>query len=113
MLITAILTVNNLRDIEVDRKAGKLTLAVRFGKAFTRWEFAFLVFLGLSIPPYLYLHTGQHLRSLLSLLVVLPAVSAFRGVFGQAEGPSLNPVLANTARISLLYSVLFSVGWLL
>ena len=113
MLITAILTVNNLRDIEVDRKAGKLTLAVRFGKAFTRWEFALLVFLGLSIPPFLYLHTGQHLSSLLSLLVVLPAVSTFRGVFGQAEGLSLNPVLANTARISLLYSVLFSVGWLL
>jgi 1,4-dihydroxy-2-naphthoate octaprenyltransferase len=113
LLITAILTVNNLRDIEVDRKAGKRTLAVRFGKTFTRWEYAFLVLVGVSIPPVLYLHTGQHLSSLLSLLVVLPAISTFRGVFGHAEGPSLNPVLANTARISLLYSVLFSVGWLL
>ncbi len=113
LLITAILTVNNLRDIEVDRKAGKRTLAVRFGKTFTRWEYALLVLVGVSIPPFLYLRSGQHLSSLLSLLVVLPAISTFRGVFGHAEGPSLNPVLANTARISLLYSVLFSVGWLL
>lgn len=113
LLITAILTVNNLRDIEVDRKAGKRTLAVRFGKTFTRWEYAFLVLVGISIPPFLYLRSGQHLSSLLSLLVVLPAISTFRGVFGHAEGPSLNPVLANTARMSLLYSVLFSVGWLL
>ena len=113
LLITAILTVNNLRDIEVDRKAGKRTLAVRFGKTFTRWEYALLVLVGISIPPILYLRSGQHLSSLLSLLVVLPAISTFRGVFGHAEGPSLNPVLANTARISLLYSVLFSVGWLL
>ncbi|MFQ6031090.1 MAG: 1,4-dihydroxy-2-naphthoate octaprenyltransferase, partial [Dehalococcoidia bacterium] len=113
LLITAILTVNNLRDIEVDRKAGKRTLAVRFGKAFTRWEYALLLLIGLSIPPFLYLRTGQHLSSLLSLLVVLPAISTFRGVFGHAEGPSLNLVLANTARISLLYSILFSVGWLI
>ncbi len=113
LLITAILTVNNLRDIEVDRKAGKRTLAVRFGKTFTRWEYAFLVLVGVSIPPFLYLRSGQHLSSLLSLLVVLPAISTLKGVFGHAEGPSLNPVLANTARISLLYSVLFSVGWLL
>ena len=113
LLITAILTVNNLRDIEVDRKAGKRTLAVRFGKTFTRWEYAFLVLVGVSIPPFLYLRSGQHLSSLLSLLVVLPAISTLRGVFGHAEGPSLNPVLANTARMSLLYSVLFSVGWLL
>ena len=113
LLITAILTVNNLRDIEVDRKAGKRTLAVRFGKTFTRWEYALLVLVGISIPPFLYLRSGQHLSSLLSLLVVLPAISTFRGVFGHAEGPSLNPVLANTARMSLLYSLLFSVGWLL
>ncbi|MCZ6548457.1 MAG: 1,4-dihydroxy-2-naphthoate polyprenyltransferase [Deltaproteobacteria bacterium] len=113
LLITAILTVNNLRDIEVDRKAGKRTLAVRFGKTFTRWEYAFLVLVGVSIPPFLYLRSGQHLSSLLSLLVVLPAISTLKGVFGHAEGPSLNPVLANTARMSLLYSLLFSVGWLL
>lgn len=113
LLITAILTVNNLRDIEVDRKAGKRTLAVRFGKTFTRWEYAFLVLVGISIPPFLYLRSGQHLSSLLSLLVVLPAISTLKGVFGHAEGPSLNPVLANTARMSLLYSLLFSVGWLL
>ena len=42
-LVTAILVVNNLRDIETDRAAGKRTLAVRLGAAATRREYATLV----------------------------------------------------------------------
>ncbi len=113
LFITAILTVNNLRDIEVDRKAGKRTLAVRFGKTFTRWEFALLIGMGIATPLIIYFSTGQHLSSLLALGVLALARPTFKEVFGQAEGPALNPVLADTARLSLLYSVLFSVGWLL
>lgn len=113
LLIVAILTVNNLRDIEEDRKVGKRTMAVRFGKTFTRWEYALLVVLGASIPAVLYLLTGQRVSSLMTLLVVPAAWPAFRIVCTHTDGPSLNPALAHTARLSLVYSALFSVGWLL
>ena len=113
LLITAILTVNNLRDIEDDRKAGKRTLAVCFGKTFTRWEFAVLVVLGASIPVILYLSSGQRISSLLTLLVIPVAWPAFKTLLSRTDGPTLNPTLAYAARLPLIYSALFTVGWLL
>ncbi len=113
LLITAILTVNNLRDIEDDRKAGKRTLAVCFGKTFTRWEYTLLVVLGASIPVLLYLNTGQRISSLLTLLVIPLAWPAFKTLRARTDGPALNPALAYTARLPLIYSTLFTVGWLL
>ncbi len=113
LLISAILTVNNLRDIEDDRKAGKRTLAVCFGKTFTRWEFALLVVAGASIPVILYLSSGQRISSLITLLVIPIAWPAFRTLLSRTDGPALNPTLAYAARLPLIYSVLFSVGWLL
>jgi 1,4-dihydroxy-2-naphthoate octaprenyltransferase len=113
LLITAILTVNNLRDIEEDRKAGKRTLAVCFGKTFTRWEYAILVILGAAIPVLIYLNTGQRISSLLTLLVIPLAWPAFKTLRAHTDGPALNPALAYTAKLPLIYSALFSVGWLL
>ncbi len=113
LLITAILTVNNLRDIEDDEKAGKRTLAVCFGKTFTRWEFAILVVAGASIPVILYLSSGQRISSLITLLVIPIAWPAFRTLLSRTDGPALNPTLAYTARLPLIYSALFTVGWLL
>jgi len=113
LLIAAILTVNNLRDIEVDQKAGKRTLAVCFGKTFTRWEFALLVIAGASIPVILYLSSGQRISSLITLLVIPIAWPAFRTLLSRTDGPALNPTLAYAARLPLIYSALFTVGWLL
>ena len=113
LLITAILTVNNLRDIEDDRKAGKRTLAVSLGKTFTRWEYAFLVVLGASVPILIYLNTGQRLSSLLTLVVIPMAWPAFKTLRARSDGAALNPTLVHTARLPLIYSVLFSLGWLL
>lgn len=113
LLITAILTVNNLRDIEDDRKAGKRTLAVCCGKTFTRWEYAILVVLGASIPVLLYLNTGQRISSLLTLLIIPLAWPAFKTLRARTDGPALNPTLAYTARLPLIYSALFTVGWLI
>ncbi len=113
LLSVAILTVNNLRDIEGDRQADKRTLAVRFGKTFAKWEYSVCIVLASSIPALLYLHSGQHVSSLITLFVLVAAGPSFRTVFAEAIGPLLNPVLTNTARLLLLYSVLFSIGWLL
>lgn len=109
----AILTVNNLRDIEQDRVAGKRTLPVRFGRAFARIEYAVcLVGGGTVVPIVLALKTGRWgvMTSALALAAALPAI---RTVFTKTDGPSLNDALARTGQILLLFAVLFSVGWFL
>lgn len=109
----AILTVNNLRDVESDRLAGKKTLAVRFGRTFTRVQYLLAIAIAAIIPPLIYIVTRQHSFSLLTLLVLPVAIPAVRTVFNKTDGPALNNVLATTGLLLLLYSVIFSVGWLI
>ena len=109
----AILTVNNLRDIEQDRVAGKRTLPVRFGRAFARIEYVVcLVGGGAAVPIVLAVKTGRWgvTASALALAAALPTI---RTVFTKTDGPSLNDALARTGRILLLFAGLFSAGWLL
>lgn len=113
LLTTAILTVNNLRDVDEDRSSGKHTLAVRWGRTFTLWEYGLLVVLGASIPVFLYYRTGEHPSALITLAIIPLAWPAFRTLAARSDGQALNPVLASTARLLLFYSALFSTGWLL
>lgn len=111
---TAILTVNNLRDADTDVKTGKRTLAVRLGKTFARWEYVVTLVAGaLLVPLALCLYTGQHWPVMISSLTLLAAIPAVRVVFSSAGGPALNVILARTGQLLLLFTVLFSVGWLL
>ena len=112
LLSVAILSVNNLRDADEDRRTGKHTLAVRFGPAFARGEYIAAVVAACLLPLLLYLASGQHPYSLAAVAVVVVALPAFRRLFS-VEGPLLNPVLAYTARLLLLYSAVFSIGWVL
>ena len=112
LLSVAILAVNNLRDADEDRRTGKRTLAVRFGPGFTRAEYIIAVVVACILPLALYLDSGQHPYSVAAVAVVAVALPAFRRLF-TTEGPLLNPVLAYTARLLLLYSAVFSIGWIL
>jgi 1,4-dihydroxy-2-naphthoate octaprenyltransferase len=109
----AILTVNNLRDIDGDRIAGKKTLAVRFGKTFARMEYLLSVILASTTPVALYFLGKPHVYSLPAAAVLLVALPSIRKVFTSADGAELNHVLATTGKLLLLYSLSFSVGWLL
>ncbi len=110
----AILIVNNLRDMEGDKRAGKKTLAVRLGPAFAKGEYlAALVLAGLGIPLLLCLLTGGHYYSLAGSLALFAAIPSARTVLFSADGPALNRALANTSKALLLFSVLFSIGWLI
>ena len=111
-LITAILVVNNLRDIATDRAAGKQTLAVRLGASGARWEYAlclaaaYLAPLIFMLPGWLPLWSGLYWLS-------LPwAVRLVREVW-QGEGRPLNQALAGTGRLTLVFGVLFSLGLVL
>lgn len=113
LLSAAILTVNNLRDREGDARAGKRTLPVRFGVGFARLEYYFCVTLAAAIPAYL-VWTKQGPRgALLAMIVFVAAIPAFIGIRSHQNGPRMNRMLAYTGFLSLLYAVLFSVGWLL
>lgn len=110
---TAILTVNNLRDMDGDKVTGKKTLAVRFGVNFARMEYLLCILIASSMPVLLYIRTRQHIYSLLTLAVPLVALPAVRRVFTSREGPALNNILAATGKLLLFYSLIFSIGWLL
>ncbi|MBN2848876.1 MAG: 1,4-dihydroxy-2-naphthoate polyprenyltransferase [Coriobacteriia bacterium] len=109
LIITAILVVNNLRDIEQDRVAGKRTVAVRVGVAATRAEYAICM-----AGAYLVV-TGAVVAGALpasTLAVALSAPLAWRAtrVVYRQTGRPLNGALAMTGQVALVFSVLFALG---
>lgn len=113
LLSTAILTVNNLRDIEGDRASGKRTLAARFGVIFARVEYVVCVVLACIILPVVLCVSGLAPRwVLLAMLAVVVVLPSLRLVLTQ-KGAPLNQALAGTGKLTLLHSLLLAAGWLL
>jgi len=110
-LVTAILVVNNLRDIETDRKAGKKSLAVRFGAGFTRIQFCTLLCAAYLVPLFLWISGSGPFAVLLSWLSLPLALPRIKEIF-RAKGSQLNATLAKTAQLGLIYSILFAAGYL-
>jgi 1,4-dihydroxy-2-naphthoate octaprenyltransferase len=115
MLAAAILVVNNVRDIDSDRRAGKRTLVVRMGRHRARNLYAGLVYLAFPIPPLIWLTGGHDLHAWLALpWLALPlAVPLVRLVRNRTDGPSLNESLARTGLLQLAFCVLLAAGLLL
>ncbi len=108
-LVTAILVVNNLRDISTDRVAGKRTLAVQLGPAGTRAEYLLLVAAAYLIPPLAWSVLGATPWVLLPWLTLPLAITLVRIVLSQ-EGRPLNAALAGTGRLHLAFGVLWAIG---
>jgi len=111
-LIVDILVVNNLRDIDADRAAGKHTLAVRMGENWTRIEYLVLLVASYLILPVLVTYGVLPWLSLLTWLSIPIGWRTWQLVRKQAGSP-LNKALAGTGRVTLIYSLLFFVGMLL
>jgi 1,4-dihydroxy-2-naphthoate octaprenyltransferase len=109
LLATAILVVNNLRDLETDRKSGKRTLAVRFGERFTRWEYALLVTASYLVPLGLVATRQLSWFGLLPVLSVPLAIKLIRAV-NTETGRTLNQRLAGTGQLLLVFGILLSLG---
>ena len=112
-LSTAILVVNNVRDIDTDRRANKNTLAVRLGRERTRRLYVFLVLaaffvLGLTIV----LNDGPWL-ALIGLIAVPMARDPIAAVTGRTDGPSLNKALAGTGALLGVTSLFTAIGLVL
>ena len=108
-LVTAILVVNNLRDIDTDRVAGKRTLAVRIGREATRREYTALIAVAYAMPLVMSTSGLTELGPLLAWATAPLAILLVRQV-RNVDGRALNPVLGGTARLCLWFAVALGAG---
>ncbi|MEY2460362.1 MAG: 1,4-dihydroxy-2-naphthoate polyprenyltransferase, partial [Acidimicrobiaceae bacterium] len=109
LLATALLVVNNLRDIPSDTESGKRTLAVRLGDHRTRILYVALL-VGAVVAVPLVSGLGQRPAGALALAAVPFAQRPVTAVLSGARGPALIPVLVATGRIQLIFGTLFALG---
>ena len=110
-LITAILVVNNIRDIESDRKAGRRNIPIVYGLKVAFWEYRALIIL----PYILLLFTAIFSRQFFLLMPFLSfpfAIQLLRDL-PKTKGAQLNKILGQTAQLVLRYGVLLAIGFLL
>ncbi|HEU0318281.1 MAG TPA: 1,4-dihydroxy-2-naphthoate polyprenyltransferase [Solirubrobacteraceae bacterium] len=110
LLAAAVLVVNNVRDLETDRRAGKRTLAVRIGRERTRALYTGMVAgaFAWALVPWLAGSLGPWL--LLTWLALPLAVPIIQTVRERTDGPSLNRALARTGMLLLVFCLLLSEG---
>jgi 1,4-dihydroxy-2-naphthoate octaprenyltransferase len=113
LLATAILVVNNVRDVDTDRRAGKRTLAVRLGRERTRRLYAAFVDGAYLVLLVVLLINGGPWWALLGLLSAPLIARPTRAVMTRTDGAALNQALAGTGALLALFSLLVSVGLLI
>ena len=113
LLASAILVVNNVRDIDTDRRAGKRTLAVKLGRDRARLMFMGMVVLAFAAPAATWALGGLSAWLLLTLAAVPLVPPLIETVSTRTDGPALNGALAAAGRLLAVFSLLLSAGVLL
>jgi 1,4-dihydroxy-2-naphthoate octaprenyltransferase len=113
LIAAAILVVNNFRDIDTDRRAGKRTLAVRLGRERTRALYAVIVYGAFLLTPVTWVFGPLKPWVLLPWLTLPMAAGVVRIVRNHTDGSSLNQALAQTGILQLAFCMLLSAGLLL
>lgn len=108
-LATAMLVINNLRDIPGDTTSGKRTLAVKLGDQRTRILYCVLLTLPFLILPFVAGLGGRPVASL-AFAAIMAAGKPIKTVLGGATGPGLIPVLGGTGRVQLVFGMLLTAG---
>jgi len=113
LLSTAILVVNNIRDLDTDRRAGKRTLAVRLGRERTRTLYMMLVGSAYPVLAVGLAAADGPAPALLALFSAPLAIAPTRAVLEATDGPSLNRALAQTGTLLAALSLLLTAGLLI
>jgi 1,4-dihydroxy-2-naphthoate octaprenyltransferase len=112
-LATAILVVNNVRDIETDRRAGKMTMAVRMGRGNAVSLYRLLVLGAYLVLPIALVAGEASLLPLIGFASLPLAIGPLRTMSNRSDGPALNGALAATGALLGAFSLLVSAGLLL
>ena len=112
-LIVNILVVNNIRDIDTDREAGRKNIPVTFGRGAAEWEYALMLLLAYGVPLGLALAGLAPWWVLLSWLTAPTAWKLWQTLRGGLAGPPLNPVLGQTAQLAFRFAVLVALGFVI
>ncbi len=112
-LATAILVVNNVRDLETDRRAGKMTLAVRMGRRNAVALYQLLVLGAFVVLPVALVAGESSLLPLVGLAALPLAVGPMRAMSSRTDGPALNGALAATGALLAVFSLLVTAGLLI
>jgi 1,4-dihydroxy-2-naphthoate octaprenyltransferase len=102
--------INNLRDVEQDRKSGKRTLGVLLGENALRWEYTLMILLAYAIPPHFYFRLDHSLWIFLPFLAIPLAILEVKHVWTETDKSQLNDTLERTARFMVIFGLLFSAG---
>ncbi len=113
LIAAGILVVNNVRDLETDRRAGKRTLAVRLGRERMRAVFAGMIYGAFLLAPLAWIFGSLSAWLLLPWLALPLAAPVVRAVRNRVDGPALNEALAGTGRLQLVFCALLAIGVLL
>ena len=108
-LITNILIVNNYRDIEEDKTAGKNTLAVLLGREFSRYEYVFFILISFFIPFLLHFKYDFNIWIFLPYITLPIAITLVKMIYA-LTGIQLNKTLELSAKFSAIYGLLLSIG---
>lgn len=101
LLSSAILIANNLRDETTDRKAGKNTLVVRFGRAFGKWEYSLSILFASFIPLIVYK------APLCSIMTLFAAAPLIKQCYRAKTAQEFIPLLPKTSLLLIIYTLLF------
>jgi 1,4-dihydroxy-2-naphthoate octaprenyltransferase len=106
---------NNLRDIETDRAAGRKNLIIIFGYKFGAAQYYFCIIVAILIPAIIAAVTKDYYISLISLFAIFLEIGPLKTVVSRpvpAPPQKLIRVLVETGRALLVFSLLFSAGWI-
>jgi 1,4-dihydroxy-2-naphthoate octaprenyltransferase len=102
---------NNLRDMQEDKKGNKKTLVVRFGFLWGKIEYMLFLFIALVIPPLGLLFFNAPLITLLPLILLKQGFSLSHAVYKAFDSLEIVPLFEKTAMFNTLYALLTIIGW--